>query len=159
MFVQIEKNKVIAWAAYPFKGCTHEVEVDYNDYTNNPEKYIYDKEKQEIVLNPEYESIIEQREKERISKLSITRGDMFEALILAFNKSKDDIRELILKQESLNEMQKKLYVNRLDEALNFYRAHPAVDLIGGLLGITPDRMDKFFDTNDYKELLPTATGV
>ena len=155
MFVQIEKNKVIAWAAYPFDGCTHEVEVDYDDYTNNPDKYIYDKVKQEIILNPDYEEIKRKKEEERISNLFMTRGDMFEALILAFGKDKNDIRAMIENLPDLTEVERKLYLNRFDEALNFYRSHPAVDLLGAMLGISKERMDKFFDTKDYKDLLPS----
>ena len=155
MFVQIEKNKVIAWAAYPFDGCTHEVEVDYDDYTNNPDKYIYDKVKQEIVLNPDYEEITRKKEEERISNLFMTRGDMFEALILAFGKDKNDIRVMIENLPDLTEVERKLYLNRFDEALNFYRSHPAVDLLGAMLGISKERMDKFFDSKDYKDLLPS----
>lgn len=155
MFVQIEKNKVIAWAAYPFDGCTHEVEVDYDDYTNNPDKYIYDKVKQEIILNPDYEEIKRKKEEERISNLFMTRGDMFEALILAFGKDKNDIRVMIENLPDLTEVERKLYLNRFDEALNFYRSHPAVDLLGAMLGISKERMDKFFDSKDYKDLLPS----
>lgn len=155
MFIQINKNKIMAWAEQPFDGCTHDVDIDYNDYTNNPDKYIYDKDKQEIVLNPEYENILAEREAERISKLSMTRGDMFEALILAFGKDKNDIRLMVENIPDLTEVEKKLYLNRLDEALNFYRNHPAVDLLGTMLGVSKERMNKFFDTKDYKDLLPS----
>lgn len=155
MFIQIDKNKIMAWAEQPFDGCTHDVDIDYNDYTNNPDKYIYDKDKQEIVLNPEYENILAEREAERISKLSMTRGDMFEALILAFGKDKNDIRLMVENLPDLTEVERKLYLNRFDEALNFYRSHPAVDLLGAMLGISKERMDKFFDTKDYKDLLPS----
>lgn len=145
----------MAWAEQPFDGCTHDVDIDYNDYTDNPDKYIYDKDKQEIVLNPEYENILAEREAERISKLSMTRGDMFEALILAFGKDKNDIRLMVENLPDLTEVEKKLYLNRFDEALNFYRSHPAVDLLGAMLGVNKERMDKFFDTKDYKDLLPS----
>ena len=155
MFVQIEKNKITAWSKHPFDGCTHEVEVSYDDYTNNPDKYIYDKTKQEIILNPDYEEIIRKREEERISNLFMTRGDMFEALILAFGKDKNDIRTMIENLPDLTEVERKLYLNRFDEALNFYRSHPAVDLLGAMLGISKERMDKFFDSKDYKDLLPS----
>lgn len=155
MFVQIEKNKITAWSEHPFDGCTHEVEVSYNDYTNNPDKYIYDKTKQEIILNPDYEEIKRKKEEERISNLFMTRGDMFEALILAFGKDKNDIRVMVENLPDLTEVERKLYLNRFDEALNFYRSHPAVDLLGAMLGISKERMDKFFDSKDYKDLLPS----
>ena len=155
MYIQVDKNSVVAWSDKPFEGVTHEVDIDYDDYTNNPDKYIHDKDKQEIVLNPEYENILAEREAERISKLSMTRGDMFEALILAFGKDKNDIRLMVENLPDLTEVEKKLYLNRFDEALNFYRSHPAVDLLGTMLGVSKERMDKFFDTKDYKDLLPS----
>lgn len=155
MYIQVDKNNVVAWSDKPFEGVTHEVDIDYNDYTSNPEKYIYDKTNQEIILNPDYEDILRIKEEERISNLFMTRGDMFEALILAFGKDKNDIRLMVENLPDLTEVEKKLYLNRFDEALNFYRSHPAVDLLGTMLGVGKERMDKFFDTKDYKDLLPS----
>lgn len=155
MFIQVHKNKIVSWAPLPFEGCTHEVEIDYNDYTQNPNKYIFDKNTQEIILNPEYENIQKEEEEKRIANLYMTRGDMFEALILAFGKDKNDIRAMIETLPGLSEVEKKLYLNRFDEALNFYRSHPAVDLLGSMLGISKKGMDKFFDSKDYKDLLPS----
>ena len=134
---------------------TNEVEIDYNDYTQNPDKYIFDKNTQEIILNPEYENIQKEEEEKRIANLYMTRGDMFEALILAFGKDKNDIRTMVETLPGLSEIEKKLYLNRFDEALNFYRSHPAVDLLGAMLGVSKEGMDKFFDSKDYKDLLPS----
>ena len=41
-----------------------------------------------------------------------------------------------------------------DEALNFFRGNPLIDTLGLALGILPDQLDKFFETNDYTHLLP-----
>ena len=41
-----------------------------------------------------------------------------------------------------------------DEALEFYRGVSLIDAVGLQLGITPEQMTRFFETNDYKELLP-----
>ena len=41
MFVQIENNKLMAWADVPFEGYNKEFpQMDYNEYKNNPNKYI-----------------------------------------------------------------------------------------------------------------------
>ena len=95
----------------------------------------------------------QQQEKERIANLSMTRGDVFEALILAKGLSKAQIRTMIEKAE-LDTTTKALYLNRFDEALEFYRGYPVFDMLGETIGITSKMLDRFFKTKDYKELLP-----
>lgn len=60
MYIQIDNGKLVAWGEYKFDGYTKFVAVDYEDYTQNPNKYIFDGE--DIVVNPNYEK--EQKEKE-----------------------------------------------------------------------------------------------
>lgn len=100
----------------------------------------------------EYEQEQAQKERERLNLLSMTRGDMFEAIILAVGKTKADIRSMIENVEGLTDIERALYLNRFDEALDFYRGYPAVDLIGQMLGISSEQLDKFFETKDYKYL-------
>lgn len=90
-------------------------------------------------------------ERERLDKLSMTRGDVFEALILAKGLGKTQIRAMI-EQAELDTVTKALYLNRFDEALNFYRAYPIFDMLGQALGITSEQLDKFFETKDYHYL-------
>lgn len=90
-------------------------------------------------------------ERERLDKLSMTRGDVFEALILAKGLSKTQIRSMI-EQAKLATITKALYLNRFDEALEFYRGYPIFDMLGEALGITGAMLDKFFDTKDYHYL-------
>ena len=91
-------------------------------------------------------------ERERLDNLSMTRGDVFEALILAKGLGKAQIRAMI-EQAELDTVTKALYLNRFDEALEFYRGYPIFDMLGQALGITSEMLDKFFDTKDYKELI------
>ncbi len=91
-------------------------------------------------------------ERERLDNLSMTRGDVFEALILAKGLGKAQIRAMI-EQAELDTVTKALYLNRFDEALEFYRGYPIFDMLGQALGITGEMLDKFFDTKDYKELI------
>ena len=108
----------------------------------------------ELMTVEEMEEKQAQKERERLNIRSMTRGDMFEAIILAFGKTKADIRSMIENLEGLTDIERALYLNRFDEALDFYRGYPAVDLIGKMLGVSSEQLDKFFETKDYKELLP-----
>ena len=91
-------------------------------------------------------------ERERLDNLSMTRGDVFEALIFAKGLGKAQIRTMI-EQAKLDTVTKALYLNRFDEALEFYRGYPIFDMLGQALGITSEMLDKFFDTKDYHNLI------
>ena len=93
----------------------------------------------------------QEQERERLDNLSMTRGDVFEALILARGLTKPQIRAMIENAE-LDTVTKALYLNRFDEALEFYRGYPIFDMLGQALGITGEMLDKFFDTRDYHYL-------
>lgn len=105
----------------------------------------------ELMTVEEKEEKEAQKERERLDKLSMTRGDVFEALILAKGLGKAQIRAMI-EQAELDELTKSLYLNRFDEALEFYRGYPIFDMLGQTLGITGDMLDKFFETKDYHYL-------
>ena len=93
----------------------------------------------------------QEQRKEQIAKLSMTRGDVFEALILARGLTKPQIRAMI-EQAELDTITKALYLNRFDEALDFYRGFPVFDMLGQVLGVTPKQLDDFFETKDYHYL-------
>ena len=93
----------------------------------------------------------QEQERERLAKLSMTRGDVFEALILARGLTKPQIRAMIENAE-LDDITKALYLNRFDEALDFYRGFPVFDMLGKTLGVTPKQLNDFFETKDYHYL-------
>ena len=118
-----------------------------------PEGYvIYDFE---LMTVEEMKAKQAQKERERLDKLSMTRGDVFEALILARGLTKPQIRAMIENAE-LDTMTKALYLNRFDEALDFYRGFPVFDMLGQELGVTPEQLDMFFTDKNYKHLLPVV---
>ena len=123
--------------ALKFIVCTsiEETEIEYELYNGS---YLT---KEEIKV----------KERERLDNLSMTRGDVFEALILAKGLGKAQIRAMIEKAE-LDTVTKALYLNRFDEALEFYRGYPIFDMLGEALGITGAMLDKFFETKDYHYL-------
>ena len=105
----------------------------------------------ELMTIEEKEAKETQQERERLDNLSMTRGDVFEALILAKGLGKAQIRAMI-EQAELDTVTKALYLNRFDEALEFYRGYPIFDMLGQALGITSEMLDKFFETRDYHYL-------
>ena len=105
----------------------------------------------ELMTVEEMEEKKAQKERERLDNLSMTRGDVFEALILAKGLGKAQIRAMI-EQSELDTVTKALYLNRFDEALEFYRGYPIFDMLGEALGITGAMLDKFFETKDYHYL-------
>ena len=90
-------------------------------------------------------------ERERLDGLKMTRGDVFEALILARGLTKPQIRAMI-EQAELDTITKALYLNRFDEALDFYRGFPVFDMLGKKLDVTSKQLDDFFKTKDYHYL-------
>lgn len=114
------------------------------------DEYVFDGE--EYVLKDEaWEEKQAKKERERLDGLKMTRGDVFEALILARGLTKPQIRAMI-EQAELDTITKALYLNRFDEALDFYRGFPVFDMLGQVLGVTPKQLDDFFETKDYHYL-------
>ena len=105
----------------------------------------------ELMSVEEKEAKDAQKERERLDGLNMTRGDVFEALILAKGLTKPQIRAMI-EQAELDAITKALYLNRFDEALDFYRGFPVFDMLGQVLGVTPKQLDDFFETKDYHYL-------
>ena len=98
----------------------------------------------------------EQQEQERIAKLHLTRGDVFRALLLAKGVTRVQLRAIIENlPEETNEqsISKEMALIDFDEALEFYRGVELIDVVGFQLGITSEQMTKFFETNDYHELI------
>ena len=59
----------------------------------------------------------------------------------------------VYENETLTMLQKEMALIDFDEALDFYRGNKLIDTIGLQLGISSDQLDKFFISNDYKELI------
>lgn len=142
LFVDEDRDKLVATLSFQpnlTEDDIKEVEEGYTikDFT--------------LMTIEEAEDTEAKKERERLDSLSMTRGDVFEALILSKGLGKTQLRQMI-EQAELDEVTKALYLNRFDEALEFYRGYPIFDLLGVQLGITSDMLDRFFDTKDYKYL-------
>lgn len=99
----------------------------------------------------------QEQEAERIAMLHLTRGDVFRGLLMAKGVTRSQIKLIIEALPEENQEQsltKEMALIDFDEALEFYRGVSLIDAVGLQLGITPEQMTRFFETNDYKELLP-----
>lgn len=117
----------------------------------------------EFVFKEDIREQLEAQEKERIAKLSLTRGDVFRGLYQAKGITRAQIRALIENNELISEAQRELALIDFDEALNYYRGNTLIDTLGLALGISSEQLDKFFETNDFTCLMevikPTELSV
>ena len=117
-------------------------QLDKQEYTED--EYVLDGE--EYVLKDEaWEEKQAQAERERIAKLSLTKREVFLGLYQAKGVTPEMIKSQITDPQALIEFE---YAN------DYFRGNPLIDIVGATLGITPEQLDKFFNTNDYTVLLP-----
>lgn len=92
------------------------------------------------VIDEEYETKQEQKERERISKLSLTKREVFLALYKNKNITPDMIRNNIKDNtEALIEF---------DYAEKYYRGNPLIDSIGIILGYSSEDLDYLFQNKE-----------
>lgn len=131
-------------------------QLDKQEYTE--EAYVYDEEAEEFVLDDEaWQEKQEQKERERIQELFMTRSDFFDGTIDAWGVGEDELLFLVQRMLTglpLENNQKLKAINNFKNALNFYRKH---DLFKMLIGtpiqltettqviITEESLDKYFD--------------
>ena len=84
------------------------------------------------------------QEKVRTANLKLTKREVFLGLYQAKGVTPDQIKAQITDPQALIEFE---YAN------DYYRGNPLIDIVGATLGITPEQLDCFFETNDYTCLL------
>lgn len=139
------------------KPCTEEQRMDFIVQQNHNLGYEIIETSTALEAWGYTEEEKEQQEKERIAQLHLTRGDVFRALLLARGVTRAQLRAIIEQLPEENQEQsvtKEMALIDFDEALEFYRGVNLIETVGELLGITSEQMTKFFETNDYRELLP-----
>ena len=133
-------------------------ELDIDNNTDN--RYIFDLDKKEWILNPNYEKEQEAKERERIQELFMTRSDFFDGTIQAWGVGQDELLILVqglLATLPLEDVKKLIARNNFKNALNFYRKHDLFKMLVNTpipLGeniqvvITDKHLDRFFDEVD-----------
>lgn len=128
-------------------------ETTWQQYAGSDKWDIVDGKFVDVTDTEEYKAKQEAKEKERIAQLNMTRGDFIEGLILALGKDENDVIALI-ETLPITDVEKKVYINRVKNALDFYRGYPVIDVLCGYLGLTTEQMTQFFETKDWKCLIP-----
>ena len=113
-------------------------EIYNNSITYGKNYYIYSGN--EIIQNPNYEEIQQQKERERINQLSLTKREVFLALYKDKGITPEQIKMQITNPQALIEFE---YAN------DYFRGNPLIDVIGQTLGYTSEDLDYLFE---HKEL-------
>ena len=137
------------------KPYTEEERMNFIVEYNHNLGYVIEETEKELQALGYTQEEIEKQDQERITQLNMTRGDFIEGLILALGKDENDIITLI-ETLPITDMEKKVYINRVKNALDFYRGYPVIDVLCGYLGLTTEQMTQFFETKDWKCLLPVT---
>lgn len=152
-YVYINENREASYN--PKDGYTAQCEVNlWNTVYSRPENY----ERWKIVdgdfyvlTDEEYALIQQAKEQERIASLNLTGADVERAIYKAFGKDFTDVRnELVLANIP------GLDLKALDielKANNFFRGNPYLNAVGQFLGISEKQLDRFFETNNFEELI------
>lgn len=93
----------------------------------------------------------QEQERERIDMLFLTGADVERGIYQAKGMDFDDIMAFVIANPPAGLDVKALNIEL--KANNFYRGSEYVSKVGALLGFTSEQLDKFFETNDYHELL------
>lgn len=88
-------------------------------------------------------------ERKRLDSLSLTRADVERAIYKAKGIDFEDILELVKDNPEIDLKALKIEL----KANNFFRGNPYINQIGALLNLTPQMLDEFFETNDYRALI------
>lgn len=108
------------------------------------------------LYNGEYltEEEIEQKERQRLDALNLTKADFWIALL-----EKDITKEMVKEKINLipDEKLKAKTLIRLDEADHFWRGDASMNIIGGMFGITPQDLDYLFENKELPSEPPAST--
>lgn len=132
------------------KPYIEEERMDFIVEYNHNQGYVIEEAEAELQALGYTEEEIAQKEKERIAKLSLTKREVFLGLYQAKGVTPEMIKAQVTDPMGLIELE---YAN------DYYRGDPLIDIVGATLGITPEQLDKFFETNDYTCLQQKEGGV
>ena len=147
MYLGYQQGKIKFYTEQPLDKTFYNLD----EIIETQDEYVLDGE--EYVLNDEaYKEKQAQKEKERIGNLYLTGADVERGIYQAKGMDFDDILAYVTQAQPEGLDIKALKIEL--KANNFYRGNPYVEAIGQLLGFTSEQLDLFFETNDYRVLLP-----
>jgi CTP:phosphocholine cytidylyltransferase-like protein len=132
MYYIIDKNNVMISAN---KQILESYNLPVLDLPEDYEEGKYIISDNELVLNPNWEKEKEEKEKERISRLSLTKREVFLAVYDDKGITPEQLRAQITDVRAGIEF---------DYAEKYFRFNPLIDSIGLILGYTPQDLDYLF---------------
>lgn len=146
-YLMVENDEIIGASQCTSGGDVVDIEVTeevYNDYIQNPYRYLHSNGK--IVINPNYEQKEAEKERQRLDALTLTPADVERALYKAKGMDFEDLKALIVQLLPTVDI-KGLSIEF--RAKDFYRGATAngmrlFDVVGQLLGYSPADMDYLF---------------
>ena len=134
MFYRILNNNVYDYAEYKYSDkCLETNIITQQELDMHPNKIIV--KDGILIINPNYEKELEEKEKERVNSLRCTKRVL--ALILKeLGVSYANLQTLIATNEDAQ--------LEWDLCVELERSNPLLDILGAELGISPTTIDKIF---------------
>lgn len=123
----------------------------FNSFIDDTDRYIWNGS--EIVENPDYDEIKRQKHRQELDALTLTPADVERALYKAKGMDFEDLKALIAQSIPTIDLKGLAIEFR---AKDFYRGAEAngirlFDVVGQLLGYTPDDMDYLFQNKELPQ--------
>lgn len=135
-YLMVENNEIIGASECISGGDITDVEVSqelYNSFIEDNDRYIYNGEN--IIVNPDYEQIKEQKEKERIGNLTMTKR-VFALGLQQLGITYSQLKALIATNEQAQ--------LEWDLCIELQRNNPLLDVMASQMGITSMQLDNMF---------------
>ena len=149
MFIKIENERILNASNWQLDETYKETDFNYENYIDKPQGYfIFDG--QNIVKNSEFEEEEKQKERERLSKLSLTKREVFLAIYEDKGLTPEDIKEQ-LRSWAAEQPGKDINsaLIEFDYANEYFRGNPLIDKIGLMLGYTSEDLDYLFQNKEF----------
>lgn len=116
----------------------------YNAYSEDNLRYVWNGN--EIISNPNYKQDKQVEEQERINSLKMTKADFWIALL-----DKDITKNMVKEKINLipDEKLKAKTLIRIDDADNFWRGDPSMNVIGQMFKVTPQELNYLFENGEF----------
>ena len=139
MYAILDGERIKTASNWKVKQEYQYIDFNYSDFVKSPDNY-YIYRQGNVVKNPDFENIKQEKDNQRILNLSMTKRELFLALYEGLGLTPFDIRERIVDEKALIEF---------DYAAEYYRGNPLIDVVGKMLGLSKEDLDYLFE---HKEL-------
>ena len=107
----------------------------FNAIGEDKDRYIWDIDNNEIIINPDYEQILIDREKERIGNLTMTKR-VFALGLQEYGITYNQLKQLIATSEQAQ--------LEWDLCVELQRKNPLLDVMAAQIGVTSEQLDNMF---------------